>query len=456
MSHVVVAGAGPGGLAAALFAARRGHDVTVLEPDAPPRANVDPDGDVWEWDRSGVAHATQGHAFLALSTRVLAAEAPDVTAAIVARGAPAVSFGPGPDEVNLLCRRLVHEAVLRRHVEAEPGVSVVSGVRVDGLVVGGEIDGVPRVVGLRTSGGEVVPGDLVVDATGRNSRVGRWLAAAGARPPVETAQRCGFSYLTRHYRLREGATFPESRVPVVAELAYATVIVFPGDNGRFQLSTTVGARDPLRHRLLDGRLFDRFLGSVPATAAWLDRGIPMCDPLPMAKLENRWRRFVDDTGPVVCGLAVLGDAAVQTNPTFGRGVSLALRHAQGLAELLDDPGADPVGWARRFDEWTAAHLGQWFAVQLATDAARMREMSGAAGAPDMVERLLTAMALLQADDEHVRRASDRVYNLLMTPQELMGDRTLARRLLAFLRTHPDAVRRPVGPGRAEFEQLVAG
>jgi 2-polyprenyl-6-methoxyphenol hydroxylase-like FAD-dependent oxidoreductase len=462
VTDVLIAGAGLGGLAAALFSARRGHRVTVLErdPRPPPGATVEQDFE--NQHRRGVAHSDQGHAFLGLSTRVLRQEAPDVIAAIVARGAMQVPIGPGSTDSNLLCRRRVYESVLRRVVENEPGVTIESEVGVIGLSVHGEAGGAPRVTGLRTADGAVVPGTIVVDATGRRSQVERWLRDIGARPPVQTAQPCGFSYLTRHFRLREAMSFPRATVPIVAELDYATALVFPGDNGCFQLSTTVGAHDPLRHRLRDPQTFGRFLASVPALRPWLERGEPTGDPLPMARLENRLRRLVDAAGPVVTGLVLLADAAMQTNPTFGRGVSLAFLHAQGLADQLDDAAsADPAGWAVRFDDWGTRHLVPWFEIQLATDTARMAQLQSVQrGEPhraptDAVSRFLAAMAILREDDAEIRQAADRVYNLLMTPRELMSDRTLARRILAFVRANPQASVPHDGPDRAQFERMVA-
>ncbi len=463
MTDVLIAGAGPGGLAAALFSARRGHQVTVLERDPAPAPAATADQDFAVGDRPGVAHSGQGHAFLGLSTRILRQEAPDVVAAIVARGAMEVPIGPGSADTNLLCRRRVYESVLRRAVAAEPGVTVRTGTGVSGLSVRGEAGGVPRVVGLRTTAGTTVPGTVVVDATGRHSQVARWLRDAGARPGVERAQACGFSYLTRHFRLRAGRTFPRATVPIVAELNYATALVFPGDNGCFQLSATIGARDPLRRHLRDPGTFGRFLESVPALRPWLDCGEPTGDPMPMAGLENRLRGLTDGAGPVVAGLVLLADSAMQTNPTFGRGMSLAFRHAQAFAAALDESvGDDPAGWSARFEAWGTRELLPWFELQLATDNARMRQMESVergerAGAPtDGVSRLLAAMAILREDDAEVRTASDRVYNLLMTPAELMADRALARRILAFVRAHPEASVPHDGPDRAQFERLVAG
>ena len=54
----------------------------------------------------------------------------------------------------------------------------------------------------------------------------------------------------------------------------------------------------------------------------------------MARVDNRYRRLVDGSGPVAGGLLLLGDAAMHTNPTAGRGVSLAFAHVQHLVSAV--------------------------------------------------------------------------------------------------------------------------
>ena len=41
--------------------------------------------------------------------------------------------------------------------------------------------------------------DLVIDATGRQTRLARWLAALGAPPLTEEAEDSGFVYYTRYF-----------------------------------------------------------------------------------------------------------------------------------------------------------------------------------------------------------------------------------------------------------------
>ncbi|MCH6159942.1 FAD-dependent oxidoreductase [Streptomyces marispadix] len=462
MTKIVVIGAGMGGLATALFCARRGHTVTVLERDDRPKPDASADEDFRSWERAGVPHARQGHNFLGLSSRVMREEAPDVLDAVAARGAPRVPVpGAGEDE-NLLSRRLVYEGALRRIVDAEPGVEVYPGTSAEGLVTRGEAAGVPHVVGVRLPGGEEIAADLVVDAAGRRARSDRWLAEAGCRAAVETAQPCGFHYLTQHFRLREGESFPRSTVPIYAKLDYTKLVVFAADNGCFQVSMTVATGDPLRHRLREPGVYQRFLETVPLTVPWLERSTPMDEPHPMARLEDRWRRLVSGGVPVVAGYLLLGDAAMQTNPAFGRGVPLAFLQARRLAETVEAARADPAGFTVQFDEWAEQHLGVWFNAQLASSREQREHIeAGVRGEPvppasSRVSRFLDALAVLSEEQPDIDAVQLQFFNMLMTPQALLSHPVAAPRVHDHLREHGDPAAPARGPDRAEFERLVTG
>ena len=77
--------------------------------------------------------------------------------------------------------------------------------RTAGVIVGAEL----RPVGGAAA--ETVAADLVVDATGRGSRAGDWLAALGHGRPPETAVRADVAYTTRLYR--RGRTAEAETVP---------------------------------------------------------------------------------------------------------------------------------------------------------------------------------------------------------------------------------------------------
>ena len=467
MTRIVVVGAGLGGLATALFAARRGHEVIVLERDGqlPPGGVEEDFGD---WHRPGVPQARQPHRFLGLAYKVLAEEAPDVVERLLARGVLRADLSvmgrgahPDDDVFNLCARRLVYESVVRDAAEREPGVQIHGGAAVDGLVVRGNGD-VPSVIGVRTSAGDVIDADVVVDSTGRRSPVPRWFDEIGIDAPQTTTQECGFQYVSRFYRLRDGMEFPSTETPIAARLPYVTALAFPGDNRTFSLALAVSIADPCRRALRDPTVFDRVLGAFAVTAPWIDAGEPITDVHTMARIENRWRRLVDAADrPLVGGLVLVGDSSMHTNPTFGRGVSLAFAQAQHFAATIDDASADPVGHVARFEAWTAQNLGIWFESQVAGDAARLDQYAAAlrgeqpAPSTSPSNRFFGALLALAPDDDVAARGLARFFNLLVTPAELSNDADLVARVTNYLDTH-DAI--PVesgGPSRADFVGLVA-
>jgi len=203
MPRIVVVGGGLVGLAAGMMLAKDGCDVTVLERDdcAVPGSC----GDAWQdWDRRGIAQFRQPHYLHSRGRHILDSLLPEVTEAM--RGADAAAFDPmgllppfiedrAPREgderfTTITARRPVIEYAFATC--AERRLDVRRGVTVAELATGQPAaPGVPHVTGVRTSDGEHLACDLVIDAMGRRSELPRWLAAIGARPPAEEAEDSG-------------------------------------------------------------------------------------------------------------------------------------------------------------------------------------------------------------------------------------------------------------------------
>ncbi len=463
MTDVVIAGGGFAGLAAALFTARRGHLVTVIERDGPPTGSS-PDDDAQHWARPGAPQSTQSHLLLGRARRVLAEEAPDVIDEFIARGvrqAPAVvGAGSMDGEYFLMSRRLVAEAILRRLVEREPGVTILSGNAVVALEVNASGD-IPVATGVRLASGAVLSAPLVVDAGGRRSALPSWLSEIGAKTPLDQTQECGFFYTTRYFRVRPGCMVPPTRLPAAFPLDYATVLAFGADNDTFSITATLSTRDPFRSRLRDPDFHTAFLKAVSRTAPWMAVGEPITDISTMSRIENRRRSLVDSDGPIVGGMIALGDAAMHTNPTLGRGISLALWHAQHLAQVAGTASDDPTGFVQNFHDWTAEHLGVWFDSQVTADAAALvRIEAGLRGerlppSTDPMVRFLAAAFVCADHDKVVGDAVTAMVHLLKNPVEAFGDPEVTDRVQQFLSTNPNLERNPDEPNRQEFERLAS-
>ena len=460
---VVVIGGGIGGLAVALFLAPRGHDITIVESDP-----MDVASDVHEawagWPRRGVTQFRNIHLFNARGRNLLRDRAPAVLRALQEAGAGALLLGgPGDDEmVRLLCRRTTYEWVLRRAVLDRRGVSVVGGTPVLGLLGDGR-----RVTGVRTADGAERAADLVVDASGRRSPLPAWMAAVGARPPEREVAANGSISYTRWYRLRSEAV---GRL-VQADLGYAAGIIAPADNGWFCVTFGCQLEDTASRALRHDAAFAAATAAIPRLAEWThpDRATVESPVEVMADRANRLTRMAVDGAVPVAGVVALGDSAMCTNPSYGRGVGLALVHAVSLGAVLDEVGdADdaPQRVATAFAEATARELEPWYHAAVEADRVRQvisgRMLAGepweAVGAPgdDPAVRVARGASHAIERDPVVARAFHRAFQLLDPPSSFWGNPQIAERIEAVWQTLDRDPPPPAGPDHATMARLLAG
>jgi 2-polyprenyl-6-methoxyphenol hydroxylase-like FAD-dependent oxidoreductase len=383
MSEVLVLGGGICGLATAMLLARDGHTVRVLERDSEEVPGTVEEA--WRsWDRRGVAQFRQTHNLHPRVRLVLDAELPDLRQGLVQHGAYRMNMiggmppmivdrDPRPGDDRFLtdtARRSTTEYTFADAARNEPGISIERGVKVSGVLTGASvIKGVPHVIGAITSEGREIHADLVVDAMGRRSRIGTWLAGAGGRPPYEEVEDCGFTYYTVYF----AGSPPPLLGPVVAEFGTISFITLPSDNGVWGITVWCASGDRPLKALRDLEAFRRVVALSPSQAPWLE-GEAITDVLAMSGTVDRYRRFVVDGQPVVTGMVAVADAWACTNPSAGRGISLGLAHAVRLRDTIHETGGDPELLAHTFHEITEAELTPWYASQIRNDRQRFQTM----------------------------------------------------------------------------------
>ena len=259
--RIVVTGAGIAGLTSALFLARAGHDVVILERDATP---LPESADAaFTWDRRGAPQVRHPHAFLARLRNLLRDDLPDVLADLIAAGATEVTWqdsapetlddrSPQPgdeDLVFLASRRTTFEWVLRRAALRTDRVELRDGVKVTALVT--RPGSPPVITGVETTAGRV-DADLVVDAGGRHSSITKLLAEIGVEV-AEEKHPTGSVYLSRFYRLRPGAVEPDQQAFSGGTLGYLGYGIFRGDNQTFSVTVVPGTDDPEIRALITPR-----------------------------------------------------------------------------------------------------------------------------------------------------------------------------------------------------------
>lgn len=464
MARIVVTGAGVAGLTAAMMLARDGHEVTVLERDAtrPP----EPGPAAWNWERRGVNQFHLLHAFLPRFRKIVGAELPSVVAVAEAAGAlrfngidgvPAEISGgrrDGDDRFDqLTARRPVMEAVLAACAEEADGVTVRRGVVVAGLSTGAErAPGVPHVTGVTTGDGERITADLVVDATGRRSPLPDWLEAIGARRPVEELDDSGFMYYGRHFH----GTMPVAIGPPVLHVGSVTVITLAADNDTWGVGIITSAKDSALRPLRDPDRWSAAMRSMPLMAHWID-GEPLeDDPVVMAKIEDRHRSFVIDGTPVATGVLAVGDSWACTNPSLGRGASIAAVHVEALRDLLRMGIDDPVALAEEWDALTLRTVEPLYRGTLGFDRRRLAEIDavvrGEEYAGDAEWEATQALAAAASKDPDCLRAFIDVAVAYRAAPEVHADAPImdkATRLGAGWRDEP-----LLGPTRSELLKIL--
>ena len=388
-------GAGPAGSATAIFLARAGFDVTLLDRAAFPR-----DKPCGEYLTPGAVQILRDE--LGVLPALVQAGATRLTRETVVPHR-ARSFSGGTDA--LACPRTVTDRVLRDAAEAA-GVRVLEGV--NARIV---LRDSGRVVGLVTDRGEF-QARVTVGADGTHSLLARDM---GVVRPIKRLQRLA---LVAHYAGGEGTDDAVTmHLPRDGSDACCGVGAACGPDGTRNVNIVVPVSEaPQMAGRRQAYFEERLQRSFPQV--WEQaRDSPQAGPLrSVGCFGHHTSRATDD------GAVLVGDAATFINPFTGEGVFFALRGAQ-LA-------AASIGAALDLGDVSRSCLGSY-------DAARRAELLPRYRLCDAVQRVVHSPALLSWASSRLRRSAALTEVLLQTvgdlarPHDLFSLSTLRLALSSF-------------------------
>lgn len=223
----------------------------------------------------------------------------------------------------------------RGNIRFRPGHRVV-GLRADrGAGEAGSSD--IRVTGAVCAVGDETVGldaDLVVDASGRSSRLPRWLKELGYAAPRESTVNADVGYATRWYRIPEdwqadwkmtllATRYPDIRggavvQPVEGRRWVVTLVGYAGDHP----PTDEAGFEAYARRLIGPQVWEAMRAAEPLTGIGGFR-----------RTENHWRHY-EQLKRWPRGLVALGDSVCAFNPVYAQGMTVSALSAELLDEFL--------------------------------------------------------------------------------------------------------------------------
>ena len=451
--HAVVIGASIAGLCAARVLSDRFDRVTVFDRDGLPEG---PD------NRQAVPQGRHLHLLLARGAEELGELFPGLLEDMVAAGVPilenqpeCIHFGAAGHVLGTTDRlrqefttyvpsRPQLEWQIRRRVQAienitfekravsEPRFDAAS-QRVTGVLVDSPDRGEP----------EFVAADLVIDSTGRGTRLPVWLEQWGFERPHETTVDVGITYATHRLRIPDGLIKEKLVVDGAAHDRHVGLGLLLYEDGTWILTTFgVAKEEPPQNFDEMCAVAEKILPTHIADA--LRQAEPIGDIAFHKYPTSRWRRF-DKLSRFPSGIVPVGDAVVSFNPTFGQGMTMSILQAANLRRALDSAGADP---ARALNKATARSI---YPVWM-TDAVADLTMHGAEGnipwwyprVSKMFDQFLEAAETEPVLAEWFLRRFSLLDSLWMVPGPAIVARTMRHNLRCWLAERRDAKQATAG------------
>lgn len=334
-NHAVVVGGSIAGLCAARVLTDHFDRVTVYERDELPDQPV---------NRSAIPQGQHVHLLMARGAQELEGLFPGLLHDMAAADVPVVRnrhesiHFAAADHVLAtgLDDKYTAYVPSRGHLEWQirKRVSALAGVEIARRVVAHpQYDAAAeRVTGVVLDDGEVTPADLVIDASGRGSRLPAWLQQWGFERPHEDSVQVGVTYASHRVKIPDGL-IPQKMVIVGAtrDRPLGMGMLFHEDGIWMVTTFGVARAEPPRDFAGICALADDLVPAEISIA--LRAGMPVGDMNFHRYPTSKWRRY-EGMSRFPDGILPFGDAIASLNPTFGQGVTVSALQAGNLRDVL--------------------------------------------------------------------------------------------------------------------------
>jgi 2-polyprenyl-6-methoxyphenol hydroxylase-like FAD-dependent oxidoreductase len=441
--HAVVVGASIAGLCAARVLSDFYERVTMFDRDDLPQTPA---------NRSAVPQGRHVHILMARGAQEFGALFPGLLEDMVAAGVPmlenrpdCIHFGaaghvlgtahtlrdeftayvPSRPQLEYQIRRRVIDIAgveIKQRAVREPSFDPAQD-RVTGVLL--ESDGPAG------KAAEEVPADLVVDATGRGTRLPVWLQQWGFDRPTEDTVDVGIGYATQQLRIPDGLLVEKVVVAGASREHPVGLGMLFYEDGTWGLTTFgVGKAQPPHTFEEMCAVADDIL---PARHAAAIRQAKTIGEVAFHKYPtSRWRRY-DKLDRFPTGIIPFGDAVVSFNPTYGQGMTMTSIQAGNLRGVLESAEPDITGRLSRatakttYPVWTMNAIGDHVLHNASGPAPRWYRMVG-----ELFDQFLGAAETDPVLAEWFLRRFSLLDSLYMVPSAKILGRTVRHNMRALL------------------------
>lgn len=237
------------------------------------------------------------------------------------------------------CSRALLEWVIRKRIQNIPQIRFLTSREVTGLIVSEDHSAVTGINIKERSGEkrkEQLQADMVIDASGRSSKLIRWLNKIGLTVPEPEVLKVSLGYSTRYYKIKGSIpnewvmsdSDPEQgiRAGIFTRIEddIAGLILFNAGGDEYPSTQPEEFQEQIKHLFAADKIVE-LMGQLE----------PLQGPRGYRIAESVRQHFeLMEDWP--SGLLVLGDALCGFDPIHGQGITVAAIEAETIAKCLEE------------------------------------------------------------------------------------------------------------------------
>ena len=398
-------------------------------------------------ERSGVPQSRHVHALLARGRQELDRLFPGFDRTMIERGAHEVDFGMDfallrpagwaprrSDGLRLLfASRNLLESVVRELCRKQTHIEFLERTTVTRLAA--TQNGRLRATGVHLSSADAaVPAtldaDLIVDASGRNSKSPEWLQGLGLTAPEESVVNSYTGYSSRWFALPDASRWPREWwwkgiwIDIAPPDHMTAGVLFPVENNRC-IVTLAGVNK--QYPPSDEDAFMQATGALrsPVLAEVLCLAEPLSPVYSYRAMANRFRHY-ERWNERLDGFVALGDSTCAFNPVYGQGMTTGTLSALVLGDCVKKHGITNSELPQMFFQAQARMQQDPWMLATGADfrhpATEGRRSKGAG----IVDPYMRALFTISDSDPVLKRRVGEVLNMLRPLSALLAPAIIGR------------------------------